>query len=339
MPPSNHPSRRPRAALATIGLAALLAAPLVSGCEPAGGTVTWAEAFDTSGAGALSGVWGSGPEDVFVVGGTPDQGEVHHFDGTSWSEMQVPAGVPLLVWTYGFGRDDVYAVGVGGGAIRYDGVGWSALDTGTDEDLWGVWGAATDDVWVVGGVVGDGEPVILHWDGATFSPVGLDPAENTRGASSLFKVWGIGGKTFAVGESGLIVEWDGAAWRGVSGGANADDDFVSLWGTAADHIVAVGGRSNARIARYDGTSWTTEAPSGVGGLNAVFMGAEDEAVVGGIYGYTATFDPGTGELAGDPVVTDYDIHAIWGDGAGRHYAVGGHFFEPYTGVALVRTVE
>ena len=35
-----------------------------------GATVTWSEAFDTSAAGSLSGVWGTGPDDVFIVGGT-----------------------------------------------------------------------------------------------------------------------------------------------------------------------------------------------------------------------------------------------------------------------------
>ena len=85
--------------------------------------------------------------------------------------------VPLLVWVFGFGPGDVYAVGVGGGVIHYDGVQWTRLDPGTDEDLWGVWGKAPNDIWIVGGNVGQGEPVILHFDGREWKKahIGAEP--------------------------------------------------------------------------------------------------------------------------------------------------------------------
>ena len=88
-----------------------------------------------------------------------------------------------------------------------------------------------------------------------------------RLARALFKVWGIGSKVFAVGEDGLIVEYDATnnLWFQVPGGPNADQDFVSLWGTSENNIVAVGWRSGARISEYDGSNWTTLKPSGVGG--------------------------------------------------------------------------
>ncbi|HRX86965.1 MAG TPA: hypothetical protein P5572_18230, partial [Phycisphaerae bacterium] len=60
----------------------------------------WNTAFDASELGALSSVWGSGPDDVFVVGGTFDQAEIYHFDGTTWRTMPAPV-VPLLVWVFG----------------------------------------------------------------------------------------------------------------------------------------------------------------------------------------------------------------------------------------------
>ena len=89
----------------------------------------WREAFDAESVGFLSSVWGSAPDDVFVVGGQPEQGTVHHFDGTSWSAMQVPS-VPILVWVFGFGADDVYAVGEGSGIIHYNGVEWRGAREG-----------------------------------------------------------------------------------------------------------------------------------------------------------------------------------------------------------------
>ncbi|MHC4091555.1 MAG: beta propeller repeat protein [Planctomycetota bacterium] len=295
----------------------------------------WSAAFDASEAGALSSVWGSAPDDLFIVGGTPAQGEVYHFDGSAWQAMRLPE-VPLLVWVFGFGPEDVFAVGVGGGVVHYDGNAWERLASGTTDDLWGIWGPAPGDLWLVGGTVGDGEPVIIHFDGSTFTPV---PApDNDRNATSLFKVWGIGSKVFAVGENGLIVEFDGSDWFQVSAGPNADDDFVALWGSSEDNIVAVGGRATGRIALYDGRQWTTHKPTGIPGLNGACMVQPDEAIVGGVSGYVGRYDPQANALTTESASGSLDIHAIWGDGAGRYYGVGGRFTEPYEGVALVRTL-
>ncbi len=342
-----HPAHPRRAAL---GLLATVLFTL--GCPPqppadnsndnAGGdpsaNAAWALAFDASVTGALSSVWGSSASDVFVVGGSPGAGEIYHFDGSSWSEMEVPANVSLLVWVYGFSSDQVFAVGEDGSAVRYDGVAWTKLETGTTEDLWGIWGAAPDEMWVVGGSIGEGDPALLRFnaDDDSFTPVAV-PA-NDRNATSLFKVWGIGSKVFAVGERGLIIEYDGSTWAQVPTGADADEDFVSLWGTSEDNIVAVGGRSSARISVYDGTSWNTTKPAGVPGLNAVFMAEPGLAVVGGTNGYCGAFNPETLELTAESAPTNQTVHALWASSAARFFGVGGRFSAPYTGLALVRVL-
>ena len=310
------------------------------GTNPSDGSqaAIWSTAFDATGVGVLSAVWGSSADDVFVVGGKPSQGEIYHFDGAVWQAMHVPE-VPLLVWVFGFGSDDVTAVGVGGGVVHFDGASWQRLESGTIKDLWGIWGSAPDDLWIVGG--GDGEAVILHFDGTNFTPTAM-PA-NDRDAKALFKVWGIGSKIFAVGENGLIIQYQAggpapASWLQVPAGANADDDFISLWGTSADNIVAVGGRSSARVAVYDGTTWTTHKPAGVPGLNAVTMVGPNEAVVGGVDGYAGSYNPQTGMLTSETAETTLTLHGLWNDGLRRTYGVGGQFFAPYSGLALVRTL-
>lgn len=300
--------------------------------------VAWRPAFDAAMVGSLSGVWGSGPNDVFAVGGDDAGAIIYHYDGTTWTKMDAPK-VGLLVWVFGFSPSDVYAVGVAGAAVHYDGTRWSTLDPGTTEDLWGVFGPSRDQVWIVGGNTVAGAPIILRYDGATFTPEVLDPVENPRDAKALFKVWGIGGRLFAVGAKGLIVERMGSRWVRQSAGAEANDDFVSLWGNRPDNIVAVGGRGNARVARYDGASWTTIAPSGIGGLNAVFMTDDGATHIGGLSGFAGTYDPATDAIADEDTKTFHTIHAAWGDGAGRVYAVGGTFAVPHRGVAIVRSSE
>lgn len=306
-----------------------------------GGEVVWQAAFDTSAAGSLSSVWGSGPDDVFVVGGTDAGAEIYHYDGTTWGEMDAP-DVPLLVWLHGFGPDDVYAVGTEGGMVHYDGTSWTTIDTGTDVDLWGIFGFAPDDLWIVGGDPFEDDPLILHYDGTTFTPHLVDAAQNPQDAKALFKVWGIGDELYAVGQKGLILHYEGGSWIAQPAGAEADQDFVSLWGTSADHIVAVGGRGNARIATFDGSSWTTVAPTALGGLNGVHMATPGTAIIGGILGMVGSFDTESASVTRegpDPPLTRTDVHAVWGDGQGTHYAVGGTFLDPHEGAVLVRTTE
>ena len=295
----------------------------------------WNLAFDATGLGALSSVWGSGPNDVFVVGGRTQQAEIYHYDGSQWSAMASP-NIPILVWVYGFGPDDVFAVGVGGGAIHYDGSVWTELDSGTNEDLWGLWGSSPNDMWIVGGTIGQGDPELIHYDGNSFHSV--DVPDNDRAATALFKVWGIGSKIFAVGENGLIIQRNGGDWMQVPAGANADADFVSLWGTSEDNIVAVGGRATGRLANYDGSGWTTFKPPGRPGLNASFMDDPSFAVIGGINGYVGTLPRGSDTPTDEESPTSMDIHAIWGDGEGTYYAVGGRFSQPFAGIAIIRTL-
>jgi hypothetical protein len=296
----------------------------------------WAEAFDTTDAGFLSAVWGSAADDVFIVGGQPDRGEVYHFDGTDWSPMDIPE-TPILIWVYGLGSDDVFAVGERGSALHYDGATWTEMATGTDSDLWGVWGDASDDVWAVGGEIGTGPPVLLHFDGDAWSAVAVPTLD--RASTALLKVWGTTAtNVFAVGQLGVILGYDGTNWAQVPSGTS--EDLISLWGTGPDHIVAVGGRSNGEVAVYDGSTWTSQTVAPIVGLNGVFMEQPDEALIVGLIGTAATLDPDslTSEL--ETTGTSLTLHAVWGDRAGRAYAVGGRATgTPYQGVALIRSTQ
>ena len=299
----------------------------------------WEQAFDTTEAPALFGVWGSGPHDVFIVGGTETTASIYHYDGGDWQPMEAPP-VAALIWSIGFGPDDVFAVGLRGAVVHYDGRSWSVLDSGTEDDLWGIFGFERDDLWLVGGDPFGEEPTILHYDGQQFERHSVDPEHNAHGARALFKVFGIGERLFAVGSRGQAFEYRDGIWQNSPTGAAANQDFVSLWGTAEDDLVLVGGRANARIATFDGSGWNTRAEPGLGGLNAVHMPRRGLAVIGGVEGFVGRYEVGEDRIvAEEQDVTDLDVHAVWGDGQGKHYAVAGDFFPPYAGAALVRTEQ
>lgn len=80
---------------------------------------------------------------------------------------------------WGTGPADVWAVGTEGTLAHFDGVGWSAVPSGTTSDLYGL-GSGPSDVWAVGG------RDVLHW-------VGTGWTKKENGANDgLSSVWGFG---------------------------------------------------------------------------------------------------------------------------------------------------
>jgi hypothetical protein len=107
----------------------------------------WREVQPVAANVAYSGVWASGPNDVFVVGTIDDRGIILHFDGNAWQEMPAPPTGPVLdVW--GTSGSDVYAVGAGT-LLHYDGQSWTESLAATQR-LSGVWGSSPTDVFAVG---------------------------------------------------------------------------------------------------------------------------------------------------------------------------------------------
>lgn len=104
------------------------------------------------------GVWGASPDDVWAVGGFAARaGFIWHWDGTAWTEVDLPADVPrngneipALFKVWGTSSDDVWAVGSLGTVLHWDGTAWSNVPTETRESLFTVTGD-DDSVYIVGG--------------------------------------------------------------------------------------------------------------------------------------------------------------------------------------------
>lgn len=179
-------------------------------------------------------------DDIWAVGWRGDFGvefSALHYDGTSWSQVAMPApgvnGERYLNAVAAVAPDDAWAVGsyhpapLEGQAIllHWQGEGWTQvpLPNGTSSrSLTGVDGTASDDVWAVGGD-------ILHWDGNAWS-VFSDPV------------------------SGYTHTWEQVVARG------AGDVWVA--GTYEN-----GADARLRVAHWDGTTWATVAERPVDRLN------------------------------------------------------------------------
>lgn len=324
-------------------LAGLLAA---AGCAEDSGTTdqgTWTVDHMEDG-GALFSVWGSSADDVWASGGQAGNGLILHNDGSGWTRV-VTGARELLIWTYGFHAEDVYAVGEGGLILHYDGASWQEVDSGTDVSLYGVWGTSSDDVWIVGGEPnGDaGSAVILRGSGRSFSPVENIPADVLPGA--LYKAYGgPQDSVMMVGEGGAVVRFDGESWYRDS--TPTSHPLFSMWGRADDDIYAVGGYGVNEVLHFDGHSWTRVSdPDSFGiGLSGVFTAPGFSTVAVGFDSYVLEIAPDGSQY--EPAMPLVDpipaLHGVWGDEHGTTYAVGGNIYDypnPMSGTILRRSAD
>jgi hypothetical protein len=199
---------------------------------------------------ALYGVWGSAKDDVWAVG---VGGTIGHWNGNSWTIMQLPGGAaalpPTLAAVWGAGPNDVWAVGARGTVVHMARGGAMQMQTsGVTVDLEAVWGSAVDEVWAVGGA----GTVLRH------NPASLTWAAQTQTATQnpLNGVWlAAGNDLWAVG-LGVALHYDGATWTKVATPLSVP---LGIWGSATDDVWSVGGAMGATasplIARFDGVEW------------------------------------------------------------------------------------
>lgn len=134
------------------------------------------------GSGQLYGVWGSSPDNLYVVGTM-----VLHWNGEGWTREFVHEWSDGWQDVWGTGPDDVYLVG--GRLAHWNGSAWSSTVPGAQA----VWGSGPNDVYVTGGNT-------RHFNGTAWTPVNIETASN---------LWDIGGTSarsvWAVGEGGAVM--------------------------------------------------------------------------------------------------------------------------------------
>lgn len=321
------------AASATLALGAATGCPGPSTDGGAGGSSdepAWRVVFDD---GALDraalAVWGDAATSVFVVGGplgnTGRETLALHWvsddDGGTWTDLE-PGGAETLWWVHGLSASDVWMVGEKGRIDHWDGSAFSHATPLTNATLWGVVAFAKDDVWAVGGTPeGDAteeDDVVLHYDGSGWVRETLPGAPLHR---ALFKVWGRSkDDLFAVGEAGVIWHRTAAGWVVESDPPVASGTLFTVAG-CGDATFAVGG---ADLLERKGGAWSkVPVPLGNGANGVTCTSADDLAVVG--------FGGLKRRRVAGKFVDDFtsaphgDLHAVWADGAGAYWAVGGDF--------------
>ena len=276
--------------------------------------------------GAALSVQGRAADDLWVVGGGRGNGPLAtHWDGTRWRQrpLQLDPDHQTWWWSWTSPGGTTWLVGDRSVIARLDTAGGDileALDVGGT--LFGVWGAADDDVWFVGT-----DERIARWDGAAI--VLLAPPIGN--GADLFKVWGTAADDVWIsGEGGTMLHWNGAGFVDHSAELNTFAPALTVHGCSATEAYAVAGQA---LFAWDGVAWARRAEPVLGSAaNGVSCGADGVLVVGNA-GLKLRWERASGpggawldERSAPPNGTD--LHGAWFDPAGRAWAAGGNFNDP-----------
>lgn len=135
---------------------------------------------------------------------------------------------------------------------------WRPVLDGLDGALLSIWGSSSDDIWTVGGSLGNGgDAFVLRFDRKVWRrvrPGGTETYWWVHGTSAN-DVW-------LVGEKGRITHWDGTKFEETASGTTAT--LFGVWAAAPNDVWAVGGipdnqnEPNDVVLHWDGVSWKPE---------------------------------------------------------------------------------
>jgi hypothetical protein len=254
--------------------------------------------------------WGSSASDLWVgsmlganyyMGGMALHGTGHPIDTWSISSGLDPWGV-YGIW--GSSASDVWAVGNGGSLFHGTGtpLAWTTLASdgyGTAlelsltwpgcRQLFGVWGTASDNLWIVGS-----DETVFHLTGNPISwSISTSPATSHGSGcqagnvdliynSDLRGVWGSSASdVWTVGHDGLILHGTGdpIAWSAVPSGATAH--LTGVWGSSASDVWAVGLKGTILHGSGNPVTWSASPSGTTEDLYGVFgFSTEDVWAVG-----------------------------------------------------------
>ena len=216
-----------------------------------------------------------------------DESVAYHFNGTSWSQMTIPANVTLGPLA-AFSATDLVSVNNNGDAEQFNGSTWTTTQlpistTLPDLDMTSISGSSPSDIWAAGTASTEGverrkvAPVLEHFNGTSWTNVTLPdtpPASVNGGVSDVAAISPT--DAFAL-DDGSLIQWNGSTWSvvtattqtgaAVSGAALAALSPTDVW------LAGV-----TTLDNFNGTTWTSiPVPSTAALTPAGHMLAEPDA--------------------------------------------------------------
>jgi hypothetical protein len=260
----------------------------------------------------LSGISASSPSlasSLFAVG---DSGAVLRNTGTDWGPDKVLSGVfnRTLHAVSAVSSSEIWLIGDGGLAARWDGSQLQLPITGTSADLQAIWARPSAAL-----IVGSGG-VLARWNGTSVVSAAL-PAAMGRTLRAVFGVTPLG--AWMGGDGGMLLYWNGTSASAAP--SPISDTIYGIWGSAANNLWAVADRG--RVLHFDGSAWSIDAQASAlstTALRAIAGSSDTQIYAVGDGGVMLRFD-GTSWSALD-TGTDRSLSALWIDAAGTVVVAG-----------------
>jgi hypothetical protein len=125
----------------------------------------------------LNGMFGLNSNDIWAVGSNliiPNRDAlIAHYNGTVWETTYIDTSITILTAVWASASNNVFAVGLEGTILHFNGSAWTKMETSSKRNLFDVWGFGSSDVYASGGFSGEvgdtSKPILLHYDGNTWS--------------------------------------------------------------------------------------------------------------------------------------------------------------------------
>jgi hypothetical protein len=147
----------------------------------------------------LRGIWMVSDTDGWAVG---DAGTIVRWNGAAWA-AETSSTSNQLNGVQALNNTDVWAVGNDGTILHRNGLGWTLVPSGVTQNLNSLYMLSDNEGWVVGASDGT-SPVILFWDGSTWTRVFPIPMVDL----DLLSIWMVASQDgWSVGQDGLILRF------------------------------------------------------------------------------------------------------------------------------------
>jgi hypothetical protein len=307
-------------------------APAAVGCGGEESTnapvAAWSWAASSESAAFLA-VHGTGSDDVWLAGADDSKGPVVlHHDGSTWERLATGVRADLW-WVHALESGPVFFGGSDASILRYEAGAFERLATPGlgKHTVFGIWAAATDDVYAVGSVAGR-NGFVWHYDGTAFDepalPVDL-PLDEYGDGPGFFKVWGLSPEdVWVVGGNGVVLRGNAHDGFELVRTGSADEILFTVHGDT-DKLAIVGGTSQGVLLEVENGSIVERTPENAPLLQGVFVEPDGTTCAvglgGSIYegrgeGYRP-IDPGLDFAAGA------SLHSVWVDEKGGVWSAGG----------------
>ena len=204
--------------------------------------------------GGARGIWGFSENDIWTVGDFSNRGFVGHYNGANWTEyrseyfLEKGDTVYPLYAVWGAAPDDVWAVGLKGTIVHWDGIEWKKVNSPVNLLLYDIWGTSANNIYAIHISLAQ-QSLLIHYDGNVWTEITDQLPTGARNFTSLW--FDRGGTGYIVGNN--VLYYNGGTFSRIE--INQDKFLLRVRGRNSTDVFTVG--QKGRVHHFNGIDWIT----------------------------------------------------------------------------------